>query len=117
MFRGIFAQGRVVRADHQDCQFGRDAVEFPVLEPPEYVVGLIVVESQVHCPTAPIKGIPDPAPILLPPLRNGISDEQQIDRALLIAGHGARMPLNPPGCGLRGRNRGFDVVGGGECGT
>ncbi len=80
-----------------------------MLEPPQYIVCLIAVVAKIGGMAMSIERVPHRTPVLFPPLRDGVADEQQIDVALAYARHGAFMSFHPPGLRLRGGTHGFNL--------
>ena len=100
----------VVGPDHQDHDFGLDAVEFAVFDSPQDVLGAVATDPEVGGMTRFIGFVPNVFSFCAPTVSDGIAHEQEVDSAVLglfdepfMAGH----PVGgvAPGCGNGGSIR------------
>ena len=91
------AGSRVVGADHQDDDPGRDTGHLTVAYPPEHIDNLVPGKAQVHRPPSGVVALPDLLARVLPAVGDGVADPQQINVAPLHPGHLGRVALLPPG--------------------
>ena len=93
----LLGRGRagVVRADHQHDDLRLDAVELAVLDTPEDVLGPVAADAEVGRVPGPVEPLPDV--IIIPPLRDRIAEEEQVDRPPFLAVLRRRLgPLDEP---------------------
>ncbi len=72
---GVVLSVGIVGSDHDDGDFGFDAVKLPLFESPENILRLITVDGEVDDLALAVKFLPYIPARVFPPLSDGVSDE------------------------------------------
>ena len=69
----------IILADHDNRQFGVEAVNVPVVESPDHVLGAIAADSKIEGISRSVVVIPDGFTDPFIPLNNGVADIDEVD--------------------------------------